>query len=291
VRWAVPVCDPDEVESLYEHGADELYCGILDTQWCKRWGGHDTISRRAGRANLSSTDAAWEVLKRAHAVKLPVYLTLNARYTGEQYAYLCNLLSAWDAHGGDGVHLSDMGLLLRASRMRLQTRLSVSLLSVTVNRACAELYRELGVSRVVLPRMLMPDEMCDAGAGLEREAMVFADKCPFVDGLCRFYHGVGYADSPYAPTRTEMVYDTCFRNMACRELFGEPPASPPCAACRIEDLEKAGVTIGKLGGRGTPLPWRIRQLDFLTDAAKIPQKERPALYRERFGTCVCYYGR
>ena len=46
----------DEVEKLYEAGADELYCGFFDVEWQKSYGRHDSISRRQGEANYASFD-------------------------------------------------------------------------------------------------------------------------------------------------------------------------------------------------------------------------------------------
>lgn len=295
MRWAVPVCDVSEVEPLCDAGAGEFYCGILEETWRASYGGHDTISRRAGCANLPSLAAARDVVNAAHRAGISVFLALNARYIPEQYVTLCALLRDWDALGGDGVHISDMGLLVRAAEMSLRTRLSVSLLAVTVNAAAVAWYRTLGVTRVVLPRFLTPDEMRAVLDGCEGEAMVMGDKCPFIDGLCRFYHGVGFADADRkcataCLAQTVAHFDTTFRSLACRELLGEPQTSPPCAVCALEALSQAGITIGKLGGRGMPLELRLRELRFVRDASAYPASSRPALYNARFGACHCYYG-
>lgn len=121
--------------------------------------------------------------------------------------------------------------------------------------------------------------------------MVIGDQCAFIDGLCRCYHGVAYADGAGTPAHTLHSFDTTSGPHGCHMLLGDADPGVPCAACRLAELEALGVGIGKMGGRGTPLSERIGRLSFLRQAQALgtPQDIR-ALYAQRFGTpCRCYY--
>lgn len=194
MRYVVPVNAPAEVGPLVAAGADELYCGYQDAWWVERYGDHDSASRRQGAANLSSMGELGHAARLAGEHGVPLYLALNARYTEPQLGRLVSLCSAFEGMGGTGVIVSDLGLLWRLRDATGLVR-CLSLLAVTQNAPTLRAYRELGVSRVVLPRFMGHDEagaLLGAVSGMEAEVMAFFDKCPWVDGYCRHRHGVSY---------------------------------------------------------------------------------------------------
>ena len=292
---AVPAQNARELESLRRAGAGEVYCGIMDHQWQQEYGNHDSVSRRQGLANIQEWVVLDELVAEARRIGLPVFLTLNARYTPPQYPLLIQMAQRFEAMGGTAVHVSDIGLMLALNQAEVRLKRSMSLLAVCTNRNTAKLWVRLGATRIVFPRSMTPQEMAeilDSVPGCEGEAMVMGDKCPFIDGLCRCYHGVGYVDSPTClnPERVLATFDTTFTTMAC-QAWGLRSEAMPCAACKAEQLTSGGVTVGKIGGRGTPLAYRLGMLRFMHAALAAPDQEsRAALYREHFGTaCCCYY--
>jgi hypothetical protein len=137
--------------------------------------------------------------------------------------------------------------------------------------------------------------------------MVFFDKCHFIDGYCRYYHGVAYQDADQEVShelsqdiaqnimsakdiKTIYSFDTTFVRHGC-EALGFLPAEYPCAACDLGCLERAGVRFGKLGGRGLPLETRLKALDFIYRSQQFPdQIDLPAEYQQIFdSSCNCYY--
>lgn len=292
MKFVVPLCHPDEAETLWQHGAGEVYLGYMDEEWMQNYGNHDSISRRQGKANLSRPDDLKTAAQNAQAVGLSAYLTLNGRYTTPQHNYLLRLAESWAAVGGTGLHVYDIGLMAELKKRNLPLRLSVSLLAVVQNRATVLFYKQLGADRIVFPRFLNPETMGQllAETGLEGEAMVMGDGCPFVDGYCKGWHGVGYGDASENAEDIVYAYDTQFRKHLCQRVF---PAEQPlntCGACALEELHANGIGYGKLGGRGLPLPIRLAQLDFLIEAKKIQVSDRPQYYQRWFaGDCRCYY--
>ncbi len=287
MRYAVPVNSADEVEKLYEAGADELYCGFFDVEWQKSYGRHDSISRRQGEANYASFDELAKTVSEASKLHMPVYLAVNSRYTRLQYDSVLELIRKWQAVGGNGIIIRDIGLLDRLNGIKTGSglKLIVSLLFPVFNRFAVGLLKDYGVSRIVLPRSLSVSEMkliCSESKDIEFEAMVMGDKCRMIDGFCRSIH----ADSS-RKTFSEIDYSE-----GCVHLCTQYARSQedPCAACLISEIENAGVSVGKIGGRGLPLEKRIEWLRFLKDSQRLSDEDKKKSYLNTFShNCICYY--
>ncbi len=292
MRYALPINSSDEVSKLYFAGADELYCGYFDDIWQETFGRHDSISRRQGMANFTS----WNELKKAVAeslnYKMPVNLTLNARYTEGQYSFLIDLIEKWISIGGNGIIVRDIGLLSRIKKENLDSELQiiVSLLFPVVNQYTVPMLKDFGVSRIVLPRhidIIEMDNICHEFKEIEFECMVMGDKCRMIDGFCRSIHG----ESCSFVNRDNDFSDIGFFN-GCNHLcmqYGQPEKDP-CAVCKLNELENAGISVGKIGGRGLPLEKRIQWLKFIKSTEKLNNKQKKAEYENTFSHgCNCYY--
>ena len=295
MRFAVPLSDSGELDLLKDAGCDEIYVGLLENEWRCLYGGHDTVSRRQGAANLGTREELWSVLQSAGRRNVPVYLALNARYTPPQYPYLLSLCEQFASRGGTGVILQDMGLLLRLRECALPPsfRITASLLLITVNADGVRLLRRLGVTRIVLPRFLTISEMkriAREEPDMEYEAMGMGDQCPMIDGLCRSFHGE--TSIPEHLKQSGLPFQTFDPSFSAHHLcIGMPRKAHPCAACEMDSLEKAGIQILKFGGRGTDLASRIRDIRFFARARE--QKDQGAIRRLYQNTyrheCHCYY--
>ena len=294
LRFTLPVHDASEVFFLAAHGAYELYCGYLDGEWRKKYGGDATISRRQGAANLDSAEAMKKLCREANRQGIPVHLTLNGRVTESQIPYLVRTAENWAEIGGKGIILQDPVLLTRISHIRPMV-FTVSLLSVTVNRYAALFWKKLGADRIVLPRFLPIQDMkhiAQAVPELTYEAMVIGDQCPFIDGFCRSVHAESHSKAGINETASETgksynpsgsAYHLCTEYWEMKQ--------DPCAACRLDELEQSGISIGKAGGRGLPLEVRLRWLDHLQHSQKNGNEGTlQESYRKTFGhECNCYY--
>lgn len=302
MRLAAPLTAPGEAALLFADGATEFYCGLQDDAWQARFGNHDSISRRQGAANLPSMAVLAEVLAETRALAAPLFLALNGSYSEAQLPLVLQLAHWFEQQGGTGLMVADTGLLVQLQQQGSGLVRGVSVLAGVGSAAALAVYQELGAARVVLPRHLAPGQMAEVLApcpGMEAEALVFLDKCPFIDGLCRFVHSVGYQDAPPdaeppqdAPALA--AWDLSYRLPACFALCGRPPASPTCAACSLSALLAAGVTVFKMGGRGRSLEVRRQGVQFLAQAARLASDAaRQRLYHQTFGAvcspAVCYY--
>lgn len=294
MRFALPVQERDELSPLSKAGAGEFYCGLLEPEWAARWGGHDSISRRQGRANFSDRGELASAALTAKQLGKPIWLTLNGRYTEPQMGYVTELARWWDESGGTGVILREVELLSRLRGAGFSGRICVSLLAAAANVETLSFFYGLGADRTVLPRFVTPQEAGELARGcpnMELEAMVMDDGCPFIDGYCRSYHGVGYALRDDGAAAEDSVYtcdtEACGHHL-CRELG--LAGVPPCAACSLKDLEKNGVAVGKFGGRGSKTAEKLKKLDFMTRAAALDgREEMAALHKALLGSCRCYY--
>ena len=184
IRFTLPVNDPSEVEILRDHGADELYCGYLDADWRRKYGGDAVISRRQGAANLSDPGALRETAAEARRSGMTAHLTLNGRVTGGETAQLVRIAEMWAAFGGGGIILQDPALPALLAHVKPML-ITVSLLAVTVNKCGVAFWKRLGADRIVLPRFLSLAEMkavTSSAPDMVFEAMVMGDLCPLRTG-------------------------------------------------------------------------------------------------------------
>ena len=325
MKLAVPLSAPGEAKLLHEAGASEFYCGLQTIEWQKMFGNHDSISRRQGRANLSSFDDLNKVVFESGLLGAPIFLTLNGTYTEDQLPLALETAEFFQEMGGDGLMISDISLLLLLKKRKSKLIRGLSLMAAVSNCAAINFYLDLGVSRIVFPRFLSPEQialMMKNNPHVQAETIILFDKCRFIDGYCRFLHTVGYQDYSGAAkshiNQCLFAYDTTYKLPACSELLGSPAERPACGACFASELDQAGVSIFKIGGRGTPLDVRLSGVRFFAairkesscdndlekyhhDAARGAAtqfiykntKEIKELYRHSFGVCCdekeCYY--
>ncbi len=302
MNLAVPLTNVNEAEILHEAGATEFYCGIQTTGWEGMFGNHDSISRRQGSANMAKIDELEQLLVKTGELSVPLFLTLNSFYTEEQLPYVLEIAETFEDLGGTGIMVCDLGLLGALKKRKSRLIRGLSLLAAASSVSAVYFYQELGVSRVVFPRFLSVEQMKIMVAScpnIQWEAIVWIDKCSFIDGFCRFIHGVGYASDSGrdagSPCR-KIIYshDTNYMLPACFELFGKPVGTPACAACSLASLADAGVEVFKVGGRGRSLETRLTGTRFLTDAFNRKDNQRQKeLYHHTFGEecgpACCYY--
>ena len=77
-----PVDKVEETEIIIKAGANELYCGLLTSDWHNKYIA-GSINRRPGAgggANFSTFDELESCVNIAHSYDIPVFLTLNEHY-------------------------------------------------------------------------------------------------------------------------------------------------------------------------------------------------------------------
>lgn len=329
MKLLAPVNHPDEVEMLVESGADELYCGVLPREWIERYGlGVQMNRRNSGTGNMRTLAELRELTDLAHRLGAPVQLTLNAPgYTADQIPLLCGLTAeAVDEIGVDALIVADVGLLTTLMDWRSDLRVHVSSLAAVHNRHAARFFRELGVSRVILPRQTRVDEavtMAAAVPEVEIEVIILNDGCIYEEGHCSTVHAAGpicltewsYTFRPLGATKALSAAEVeametnvlDYRHWTdCHVGPGDRLTSTgiprgPCGLCALPELHHGGVHSVKVVGREAPAYKKLRsvqQVRLVLDrlAADRPAEECHAVAQAMRGTpelCrsgyACYY--
>lgn len=261
-----PCSDPEEVEPLVRAGATELYCGVYDQAWARRWGLGSWPNRRGpGPGNLGSLDELQRVGGLARAAEVAVYLTLNAPYYApEQEEAVSRLAHEATAAGWvQGLVIGDPGLLQRLSEEAIPARLVASTLCTARNAQAVRFLAECGAARVILSRELSLDEIGvirQAVPDVELEVFVLGDACAFEEGSCATAHtlpdhGV-YCLTPWdcqtaGPLRRNVERHhqrlAALAPRGCGPRTGLPTG--PCGLCALPELAAAGVDSVKIVGR------------------------------------------
>ena len=81
MKILAPIRAYDELEMLAASGAEELYCGITPAEWTARYQGAVWLNRRSPKgSSLDSYAEMKQLVDGAHALRIPVFITLNAPY-------------------------------------------------------------------------------------------------------------------------------------------------------------------------------------------------------------------
>ncbi|MDW7709034.1 MAG: U32 family peptidase [Deferrisomatales bacterium] len=296
-----PVRSAAEVAPLCEAGADELYCGVAPSWWEERYGGA-WASRRdpraAGVADLGELDRIVSL-----AGNRPVHVALNAaRYpdgaVGELAEFGRHLLRE---HGVSALIVADLELILTLTDQGLGPRLHVSSLATVTNGSAAAFFRELGASRVILPRHLtLPEIRACLVPGLEYEVFLLNDGCVFEEGLCATTHALGpfcLGDGPGTEgvgARALEEYELwkwTLSNCGCRTSRGYPLA--PCGLCALPAFRRMGITSLKVVGREASPERKRASVDLAARAVRLaeaggePDEIREAVVALRGARSLC----
>ncbi|MFH1788381.1 MAG: U32 family peptidase [Candidatus Altiarchaeota archaeon] len=295
-----PVNSPAEVEPLAAAGADELYCGLIDSSWNRKYSPVCSPNRREWRdSNLKSFRELASVVLRAHKKSISVSLALNAPYfAGCQEEDLASYAVKAAKTGVDALMLADVGALLLVAGLDLGVKLQVSSVAGVYNSKAVAFYKKIGASRIILPRHLRLSEIrsiVKSNPGIQFEVFALYNRCIHSDGLCTFLHG----GEEYG-----LGANVCARKY---EITGKPSNARmrasirkldaayhthsgilqnlafTCGLCGLYDLVKWNVYGVKLVGRGKPLWMReygVRLISGLIQHIKEDKPKRGEFIRD-----------
>jgi putative protease len=292
MRIAAPVRSPHEVDSLIDAGATELYCGLSSPAWERRYGAVASSNRRYfEESSVPHIYMLREIIARASRRNVPVHLALNAPYVTEpQIPLLVKMAQQAVNAGARGIIIGDIALLLHLRRRGPASKLIMSTVGATFNRKTADFYRQLGISRIILPRHLTLTEMLAVTrTPLEYEALALFDYCINDDGFCTFHHGLedmlGYEHACQLVNKYRIMGETDPDKARIADgRMREARFDPFCAACFLPEFEKMGITTIKMAGRNMPLTLRTTGIQFLAKAMAARNREHVQnLRQETFG--------
>ncbi|MBE5756212.1 MAG: U32 family peptidase [Clostridiales bacterium] len=165
-----PAGDFEKLKTAFYFGADAVYVGGKE------------FSLRALAGNFTNEELE-EATKYTHEIGKKIYVTVNifARNTDlekadEYFAFLEKI-------GVDGVIISDLGLISIALKRNLNVNVSTQ--ASILNKATVQIYKDLGVKRVILARELSLKEVKEiSSVDIEVETFIHGAMCISYSGRC-----------------------------------------------------------------------------------------------------------
>jgi putative protease len=312
MRIISPVDNLAEARPLLAAGADELYGGYVPQGWTERFSALASINQRTfSGAQLENPEELAAIVALCREEGKRFSLTLNAPYyTDAQLPMLLEVVAQAVAAGVNAIILADPGILRLLKRRYPQIEYHASTLAHLLNSSAIAFYRQLGISRAMLPRHLTIAEMeaiVTASPDVACDAFLLVGKCPNTEGLCTFHHS-----SPDKIWPCEIPYEIEARDgepsallqqaMKQQGSWAQSDRRHGCGLCAIPDLIRIGIAGLKLVGRGAPSARKIahvrlvrRMLDLAgneDDFTRYRQEARLAHQRNFGADCsrnVCYY--
>lgn len=190
-----PVNHPDDVAVLHAAGARELYCGYITPELAERWPVAFRILSQCGHGKEFENISIFEnIVAKAKALSLPLYVCVSGQYTPEQYPFLQPLIDTIEAMDGvEGVIIADIGLLLMLRARGFKKKIQVSTNGAASNARGVDFLYTLGANRVVLDRQMTGAEIAKLldrqRTTVEVDLPIIGEPCDgFIGGMCAMYH-------------------------------------------------------------------------------------------------------
>ena len=291
MKILAPLRHSDEVAPLCAAGAHEFYCGLTPPGWNEAFGPTWVHRRNPKSAGVPDIDDLRRIV--ALASPRPVFATLNApSYPAGAVPRLVEFgRMLVDEVGVAALIVAEWELLLALCEQGLAARVHVSSLASCRNPGAAAFYRDLGVSRVILPRQVTLGEIeAIAIPGLEWEAFLLNDGCAFEEGICATTHALG----PYCiddrigiesrgpggridiksrglDDRYEFFKWT-LNNCGCQTSRGYTLG--PCGLCALPRLARIGIASLKVVGREASLARKVASVELAAARARSGRGRR-----------------
>jgi len=173
IELLAPAGDFDKLKIAFHYGADAVYLGL------KRF------SLRANTGNFSD-DELVEAVEYTRKLGKKLFVAMNVYFMPDQMESFIEQAKFIGKVKPDGVIISDMGAVYIFKRYAPEVPIHISTQANTTNQAACQLYKELGVERVVVARELKISDIrliknsCD----IELEAFVHGAMCIAYSGRC-----------------------------------------------------------------------------------------------------------
>ncbi len=239
-----PAGNSEALHSALVAGADAVYFGLSEG-----------FNARAKSANFS-LDSLAETIEEIHSCGAKAYITLNTLIFEDELPQVIAILKAVQEARADAIIVQDIGLCLLAQRYAPALRLHAST-QMTVSCAQAmDFARQLGLTRVVLPRELSLQDIATIARSspLETEVFILGALCLSYSGQClaSLAWGGRSANRGQCAQPCRLPYQAIIDGQ--KRVPNAHPAhllSPQDQACltEVEELAQLGVTSLKVEGR------------------------------------------
>ncbi len=294
MKILAPTNTSREVELLIQNGAQELYCGFVPSEWDELSRTQLPLNKRDHEANVPTYSDLKKLVDIAHGLDVRVFLTVNASfYTQSQYSFLMEFIKkSHDDAGIDAFIISDMGLLLTIRDSNLDVEMHMSTIGSCFNPEIAKVYKEFGVTRIVLPRQLsIPEirEISQLVPDMQFELFILNGRCVYNDGFCMTDHKNGCFCTDnwdyyfFSTDGSKIPFKDNFKlreNLFHFESWHTPDkiigdtglpgrsrvVNTGCGLCAIPTFQDINISSLKIVGREFPTKLKIKSLNMLKKA-------------------------
>lgn len=278
MRILAPIKSAEEVEMLAANGAEEFYCGILPKNWLNQFSSGVWMNRRNPLASLPSYEEFAALVERAKKFHISVFVTLNSPYyTNEQLPVILEMVKETHELGAGAFIVSDIGLIKAIKEKVPEASIHVSSLATAINKHSVQMFKSMGVKRIVFPRSLSIAEIAElihyGGRDLEYEVFILNDGCIYEEGNCFTTHNQVGAfcsaenwDYQWFSSKGEKHFSERERKKLAQQLdhyrefvwfanscgcsvSEEGLPLGPCGLCALPELARIGVDSLKIVGR------------------------------------------
>jgi len=180
-----PAGNPEKLKFAVDFGADAVYLG------------GKLFNLRAKAGNFTIEEMA-EGIEYAHSRGVKVYITLNAFARNADFRAIEEFIKEVRELSPDAFIVSDLGVLAAVREVAPDVEVHLSTQANVTNYRAVEVYRSLGVSRVVLARELsIPEikEIKERVPDVELEVFVHGAMCMAYSGRCLLSNYLSYRES------------------------------------------------------------------------------------------------
>lgn len=174
----------DEIEPLIEAGASELYFGL------------DGVPS-FGNGNLKSLNEAETAISMAHENGLTISMAVNSPEIFKSLEKTISKIKKLDQMGVDGIIAANPTLIMKLHELKkhgqLKTAVQLSSVQPCFNYSTVQFFKRFGITRVILPNQLTPDEAEKIITNSQIETEVFDPRffgCPFINGRCKLHFNI-----------------------------------------------------------------------------------------------------
>jgi len=226
-----PAGDRECLRAAVCGGADAVYFGA------------SAFNARARAANFTSGELK-EAIDYCHTYGKRAYITLNTALKDRELDEALALASEIYSAGADALICADLGLISLIRKQIPDFEIHVSTQAGVRSTSGADLFSEMGASRVVLAREMSFDEIRDVtkNAIAETEVFIHGALCVSVSGRCLFSSLVGgrSGNRGECAQPCRLPYDGNKYLLSLKDL---------CLARHIKELCDMGVASFKIEGR------------------------------------------
>lgn len=291
-RIMAPLSSLQEVKPLLSAGAGEFYSGVVEKEWLKKYSFVNAPNaRHTKEANFSSFEEFSKAAELAVSNNGKIFITFNASfYSQGQIPLVKKQLEKAADSKANGFIINDINILRYAAKNFPDIEIVTGTACTVFNSQSLEFYRNLGATRIVLPRQIKGSEMASLKEsadkiGVELEAFIFNGICPNIDGMCTFHHildeesscGLKIQLACRMPYEIEVISNESERKKitaSSHVSIWHDTSAIDCGLCSLSLLKKIGLKNIKIVGREFPIEKKIDDVKAVAGAINLMEKSK-----------------